>query len=449
MTIEERNETAGQEMTDEVGELVLDDNRSQTLTLAIARRQALPMVNVHARYLHVLESEGWLNRTLECLPTDKQIAERQSSGMGLTTPEFAIVHGVHQERQHGARWRAPTSPTTRTSSPISFATSRRCCRSGTRPEILEPSASSRDHRHADRQSDGQSVGHLVRQSNDRRHRRGRRRRDAGVGRGARHLQLPGDVGTDRGPADARQARHATGHVPRGASHGRARRPVAAASSPATDRDRFGRGRVPARYQRVVDNAWRHTCAAGCATRCSPTRRRGSPAGFPSNLRSARSLWPLMHTSFDVIDLAHRQDLTVRETTAAYWQVFDALDLGWLWDAVGMLPRNDRWQTQARSALRDDLMGALADLANDALSVGGAREWAAANERVVGRATVDVHRDPPRRCLRPHDAVGRLASIAQPDPDHPTPPLPPDHRRARGGGSCAPGSNGSAGRVDDA
>ena len=50
----------------------------------------------------------------------------------------------------------------------------------------------------------------------------------------------------------------------------------------------------------------------------------------------------------------------------------------------MLPRNDRWQTQARSALRDDLMGALADLADDALYVGSAHDWAATNDRVVGR-----------------------------------------------------------------
>ena len=40
MTIEQRSHTLA-EMTDEVGELVLDDNRAQTLTLAIARRQAL------------------------------------------------------------------------------------------------------------------------------------------------------------------------------------------------------------------------------------------------------------------------------------------------------------------------------------------------------------------------------------------------------------------------
>ena len=69
-------------MTDEVAELVLDNNRAQTLALAIARRQALPMVNVHARYLHTLEAEGWLDRALEFLPTDQQIAERQSGGTG-------------------------------------------------------------------------------------------------------------------------------------------------------------------------------------------------------------------------------------------------------------------------------------------------------------------------------------------------------------------------------
>ena len=78
-------------MTDEVAELVLDNNKAQTLALVIARRQALPMVNVHARYIDVLESEGWLDRELEFLPTDKQIAERQAAGHGLTAPEFAVL----------------------------------------------------------------------------------------------------------------------------------------------------------------------------------------------------------------------------------------------------------------------------------------------------------------------------------------------------------------------
>ena len=86
----ERNELLV-EMTDEVAELVLDNNRAQTLGLMIARRQALPMANVHARYLEQLEAEDWLDRQLEFLPTDKQIADRQSAGRGLLTPEFAVM----------------------------------------------------------------------------------------------------------------------------------------------------------------------------------------------------------------------------------------------------------------------------------------------------------------------------------------------------------------------
>ena len=44
------------------------------------------MVNVHARYLDSLEAEGILDRELEFLPSDKQIAERQSAGSGLWRP---------------------------------------------------------------------------------------------------------------------------------------------------------------------------------------------------------------------------------------------------------------------------------------------------------------------------------------------------------------------------
>ena len=70
---------------------MLAHNSAQTLALVIARRQAAPMVNVHARYIDVLETEGWLDRALEFLPSDKQIAERQLAGGGLTTPEFAVL----------------------------------------------------------------------------------------------------------------------------------------------------------------------------------------------------------------------------------------------------------------------------------------------------------------------------------------------------------------------
>ena len=80
-----------QEMTDEVAALVLPHNYSQNMVLAASRAQAGSMLHVHARYLRKLERDGRLRRRLENLPNDKEIAERRAAGMGLTSPEFAVL----------------------------------------------------------------------------------------------------------------------------------------------------------------------------------------------------------------------------------------------------------------------------------------------------------------------------------------------------------------------
>ena len=382
LTIEQRNEVLI-EMTDEVGELVLDDNRSQTLTLAIARRQALPMVNVHARYLHVLESEGWLNRALEGLPTDKQIAERQSSGKGLSTPEFAIVLAYTKSvnMTEMVRTEFPDDPYLEPDLVRYFPT---LLQQRYRPEILR-------HRLRREIIATQVANQMVNLSGisfD-----NRMTEDTGAGVvdvmrswvAARDVfnfpatwdqieALPNHVKLDTQLEMFLEARRM---VERGALWLlRHRRPPLDIASVVAE-FQPGINELSTTLEAHLRGKMREQMFGNEAARLA--------AGVPEQLAQRSVLWPLMHTAFDVIDLAHRQKLTVRETTAAYWEVFDALDLGWLWDAVGILPRNDRWQTQARSALRDDLMGALADLADDALYVGGAREWAAANERVVGRA----------------------------------------------------------------
>ncbi len=48
------------------------------------------MVEVHERYIRQLEQNG-LNRELEALPTDEVLEERQGDGGGLTPPEVAIL----------------------------------------------------------------------------------------------------------------------------------------------------------------------------------------------------------------------------------------------------------------------------------------------------------------------------------------------------------------------
>ncbi|MDO9175004.1 MAG: NAD-glutamate dehydrogenase, partial [Actinomycetota bacterium] len=110
------------------------------------------------------------------------------------------------------------------------------------------------------------------------------------------------------------------------------------------------------------------------------------ANVPEIVAQRSVLWPLLHTGFDVVDLAARTNTSTAAVASAYWKVFDELDLMWLWEAIGRLPRSNRWQTQARSALRDDLLAAMGDLAEDAILAGSVADWMATNERMLGRAT---------------------------------------------------------------
>jgi glutamate dehydrogenase len=110
------------------------------------------------------------------------------------------------------------------------------------------------------------------------------------------------------------------------------------------------------------------------------------AGVPADLAERSSVWPVLHTAFDMVEIARSANVPVERAAAAYWDLFEELDLTWLWNAIGRLPRNDRWQTHARAAMRDDLLTALADLAGVVVEANAsAAQWAAANGRAVQRA----------------------------------------------------------------
>lgn len=90
LSLEERNELLVS-MTDEVAAQVLRDNYVQNVLLGNSRAQAHAMLGVHQRLIHWLEERGDLDRELEFLPADTEIAERDAAGEGLTQPEFAVL----------------------------------------------------------------------------------------------------------------------------------------------------------------------------------------------------------------------------------------------------------------------------------------------------------------------------------------------------------------------
>ncbi|WP_432259855.1 NAD-glutamate dehydrogenase [Cupriavidus sp. TMH.W2] len=90
MTEKQRNKLLA-EMTDEVGLLVLQDNYYQTQALSVAGRGSAALLDGEARLVRWLERAGRLNRALEFLPSDEEIAERKLASEGLTSPERAVL----------------------------------------------------------------------------------------------------------------------------------------------------------------------------------------------------------------------------------------------------------------------------------------------------------------------------------------------------------------------
>jgi glutamate dehydrogenase len=79
------------EMTEDVAKSVLRDNYFQNQSLALTRRIAPELLDGHARFIQFLEKSGRLNRAIEFLPSDEEIAERRLKKQGLTVPEAAVL----------------------------------------------------------------------------------------------------------------------------------------------------------------------------------------------------------------------------------------------------------------------------------------------------------------------------------------------------------------------
>jgi glutamate dehydrogenase len=90
LTEKQRNKLLA-EMTDDVGHLVLADNYYQTQSLSVGGVRSDKMLDGQASFIRTLEKSGKLNRAVEFLPSDDEIAERRLAKQGLTTPERAVL----------------------------------------------------------------------------------------------------------------------------------------------------------------------------------------------------------------------------------------------------------------------------------------------------------------------------------------------------------------------
>jgi glutamate dehydrogenase len=99
-----------------------------------------------------------------------------------------------------------------------------------------------------------------------------------------------------------------------------------------------------------------------------------------------------YSAFDIVQIAASAGRPIEETAEVYFDLADRLQITRLRDRITALPREDRWSTMARAALRDDLYAAHASLTQDVLRASGPRSpeerlaaWASRNEAAVGMA----------------------------------------------------------------
>ena len=91
-------------------------------------------------------------------------------------------------------------------------------------------------------------------------------------------------------------------------------------------------------------------------------------------------------------MARETEAPIDDVAAVYHAIGAQLELQWLRDEITVLPRDNRWQTLARAALRDELYGVHSALTAEALETGSpelgpearAEQWHAENRTGADR-----------------------------------------------------------------
>jgi glutamate dehydrogenase len=128
------------------------------------------------------------------------------------------------------------------------------------------------------------------------------------------------------------------------------------------------------------------------------RRRGLvDRGVPEDLASRVAVLPPAYMLLGVIEIAQREERDPHEVAQVHFALGERLGLPALVQRILALPREDRWQTMARAALRDDLHAVHAQLTGQVLLATSSDEpapariatWEDSDAVVVSRAAATL------------------------------------------------------------
>ncbi|GAA1263791.1 NAD-glutamate dehydrogenase [Sphaerisporangium rubeum] len=379
------------DMTDEVAGLVLRDNKAQNVVLAAARAQAPEMLHIHARYLRRLERDALLDRELESLPSDKQMAERRQSGLGLTAPEFSVLLAYtkltadHEllasdlpDDPFLEPWLVSYFPSalrerfrkTMDAHPLR----REIIATGVVNDLVNMSGITFLFRFGE--ETGASTPDITRAYLVSREVFGM----PAFWRAVEALDNKVDAATqiamllEGRKLVERGARWLLGN----------RRPPLDLTTTARFFSEGAEGLLPDLPKLL----------AGRDLAAYEERRDAYAArGVPADLAERAAVMVPAYSTFDLVEIAANTGRPVHDVAEVYFDLADRIQLSRLRERVIMLPRDNRWNSMARAALRDDLYAAHATLTRDILTHSepglGPEErlarWAEANSAAVARS----------------------------------------------------------------
>ncbi|UCM88368.1 NAD-glutamate dehydrogenase [Streptomyces marincola] len=390
LTVKQRNGLLAR-MTDEVGALVLRNNYAQNVALANGAATAPGLVLAHQRFIRKLGEDGRLDRELEFLPDDDEFRERRAAGRGLTEPELAVLLAyaklsitaelagtdLADDPYVGRLLTAyfPAELNERFADRVDgHALRREIITTLLVNDTVNVGGSSFVHRM--QEESGASTEEIVRAHT-----------------AARAIfGLSGIWDTVEGldnQVDAalltRVRLHSRRLVERGARWLLNNRPQPLKLADTIDlfAERVGQvwDELP-KLLRGQDLKWH-------AQLLEELAGGGVPAGTAERVAGFSAVFPAL----DVVAVADRTGRRLLDVAEVYYHLSDELGISGLQDRISELPRADRWQSMARTAIREDLYAAHQLITADVLAVGDAdaspeerfEAWTRRNAAVLGRA----------------------------------------------------------------
>ncbi|HEY4555821.1 MAG TPA: NAD-glutamate dehydrogenase, partial [Lysobacter sp.] len=367
LTLAERNKLLAS-MTDEVAGLVLNDNYRQNQAISLMERMSLTRLGSKQHFIRSLEQQGLLDRQIEFLPSDAEIAERKARGQGLTRPELAVLLSYAKLVlfQQLVDSDVPEDP----------YLSKELVRYFPQP-LQEKYAKAMQSHRLKREIIATAV------TNSMVNRMGatftlRMIEDTGRSPGevaeaytisrealdARELWAQIDALDGKVPESAQiDALQTIWHLMRTMSRWLLSRP----------------GRMPeitaamARYGdglKAVREALPGSLSEARRTAYDARLREWQGKGLPNALATQLAALPLLEFGCDIVEVAHARKLAPADVAKAYFTLGAALHLPWLYEQIEALPVDGRWQALARGALRDELGRQQRALVSEILAGGG-------------------------------------------------------------------------------